>query len=175
MRWAVVKGFPSLIVSEAGDVVRLASSRQVRAVNGRLYWAEIPEKRLQPRLAGAGYPAVQTKVLGKYKTLYIHRLIAEAFIQKPFDCNEVNHKDGNKTNNAISNLEWTTHSRNLRHACATGLYKGRSLAAAEVLDIKRRLSVGERFAAIARDYGVSPKTIASIKSGRSWAWLSEAA
>lgn len=175
MRWVVVDGAPSLIVSESGEVVRLASSRRVRARDGSFFWSELPEKRLQARRTGAGYMAVQTKDRGKRKTLYIHRLLAQAFLPQPFGCNEVNHKDGDKTNNSLENLEWTTHSENLRHACASGLYRGRPIAAAEVVEIKRRLKGGETAAALARQYGVGRQTIDGIKSGRSWAWLSETA
>jgi hypothetical protein len=160
-------------VSESGEVVRLASSRRVQAGDGRLYWVSISEKRLQARVTGAGYMAVQTKERGKRKTLYVHRLIAQAFIPKPPDCNEINHKDGNKTNNAIENLEWTTHSANLRHAYATGLHPGASMTAELVREIKARLKAGDSVAALAREFGLNYQAVRGVKSGRSWAWLSE--
>jgi len=56
---------------------------------------------------------------------YIHRLVCEQWIQKPEIKSEiwVNHKDGNKSNNNISNLEWSTISENITHAFKTGLHK----------------------------------------------------
>lgn len=51
---------------------------------------------------------------------YIHRLVAEAFLEKGPDDTEVNHKDGNRANNHISNLEWVSSSGNTEHAVATG-------------------------------------------------------
>ncbi|NCA81086.1 MAG: hypothetical protein EOM76_13090 [Sphingobacteriia bacterium] len=56
------------------------------------------------------------KVVVKYKKL--HRLVAMAFIPNPNNYTDVNHKDGNKKNNHVSNLEWCTHSENIKHSYA---------------------------------------------------------
>jgi hypothetical protein len=171
MSWVVVKDFPWLVVSETGQVIRLARSAQKTKAGKPGNWIYIPEKELSPRSTGAGYMAVQTKTQGKRTTLYIHRLVAGAYIPKPFGCNEVNHKDGNKKNNSIENLEWTTHSQNLIHARASGLYTKHFLQADDVLKIKKRLDNKEISSVIAKEYGVSPRTIYCIKSGKTWAWL----
>lgn len=57
----------------------------------------------------------------KSKTIKVHRLVAETFIPNLKNKTDVNHKDGNKSNNNISNLEWTTRSENMKHAFKTGL------------------------------------------------------
>ena len=59
----------------------------------------------------------------KHKTYYIHRLVAIAFIDNKKNLKQINHIDGNKSNNNVENLEWITCSDNLKHAYKNGLKK----------------------------------------------------
>ncbi|EJG0117201.1 NUMOD4 domain-containing protein [Staphylococcus pseudintermedius] len=69
-----------------------------------------------------GYNFVMlTNANGEAKNCKVHRLVAITFIENPFNKKTVNHKDGNKTNNHIDNLEWATYSENMQHAIDTGL------------------------------------------------------
>jgi hypothetical protein len=70
---------------------------------------------------GNGYKQVQIMRGGKRYTRYVHRLVAECFLENPRNLPEVNHKDGNKANNTAENLEWVTRSENLLHSYRTGL------------------------------------------------------
>lgn len=70
---------------------------------------------------GNGYKQVQIMRGGKRYTRYVHRLVAECFLENPRNLPEVNHKDGNKENNAVENLEWVTRSENMLHSYRTGL------------------------------------------------------
>lgn len=145
----------------------MASSRRKNEKS----WQTYPEKQLSPRRIGAGYLAVCVKREGRKHTYYVHRLVAEAFLGAPSDCNEVNHLDGDKSNNHISNLEWTTHSKNLQHAVANGLYGRTSLTPDQVRLIRRMLRDGASLGVTAKAVGVSKATVYGIKRGRSWSWL----
>ena len=78
---------------------------------------------------GAGYKLVKVAKLGLRadKKFYVHRLVAEKFIGVPA-CKtmQVNHIDGDKSNNHVSNLEWVTPKENIRHMHENGLNKGRA-------------------------------------------------
>jgi hypothetical protein len=78
-------------------------------------------KLLTPHFDKDGYAKVVTSVNCKIKNYYLHRLIAQTFIPNPENKPIVNHKDGNKTNNRIDNLEWATHKENVIHAWSIGL------------------------------------------------------
>lgn len=62
---------------------------------------------------------------GTKKRLFAHRLVAQAYIPNPENKPEVNHKDGNKLNNCIDNLEWVTHAENTQHAIDTELIQNK--------------------------------------------------
>ena len=71
---------------------------------------------LKPALNGSGYPFVLLYDKGKRKTWLVHRLVATLFLPNPDKLPEVNHVDGNKENNHVSNLCWCSSSENHKHA-----------------------------------------------------------
>jgi hypothetical protein len=75
----------------------------------------IKTKRMKTHIAGYGYLQTNICVKAKPKTKYIHRLVAEAFLQKPSANMQVNHINGIKTDNRVCNLEWVTPSENVLH------------------------------------------------------------
>lgn len=106
--WKDVVGYEDiLMVSNKGDI-----------------WSKRSNRVMKPNLHEKGYLLISTKIggrKGKNKTFRIHRLVAEAFITPIVGKDQVNHKDGNKQNNCVDNLEWVTGSENVRHAFETGL------------------------------------------------------
>ena len=79
------------------------------------------ELKLKQGKDSNGYLMVTLCKNGKTKSYYVHRLIAEAYIPNPDNKPQVNHKNGNKTDNRIENLEWVTISENRQHAFDIGL------------------------------------------------------
>ena len=116
--WKDVVGYEGYYkVSNKGRVMTVA--REFIKSNGRKC---IIKERILSQGIVIGYRCVDLKVNGNRKTMRVHRLVAMAFIGEPYK-EMVNHIDGNKSNNNLSNLEWATRSENELHAYATGLKK----------------------------------------------------
>lgn len=107
---------------------------------------------------------------------FLHKLVAEAFIPNPDNLPEVNHKDGNKLNNAVENLEWCTREKNIQHAFEKGLIKmGKGEAAGnvklkehEVLEIRRLYAEGRTQQSLAEQFNISRGTIGKITTRKIW-------
>lgn len=69
-----------------------------------------------------GYMRIHMTLDRERVSYKVHRLVADAFIPNPEHKEQVNHIDGNKTNNAVENLEWVTNSENMRHAVMAGMF-----------------------------------------------------
>ena len=110
--WKAIPGFEGIYeVSDLGGVRSL--DRVVTYKDGRI--ARFKGKVLKSRITKDGYFQVQLSKGDNPKTIKIHRLVAEVFIPNPHRLSEVNHKDEDKTNNDVSNLEWCSHEYNSRY------------------------------------------------------------
>lgn len=109
------------------------------------------------------------------KTCKVHRIIALTFIPNPNNYSDVNHIDGNKENNYVSNLDWCNDSMNIKHAFKIGLktHFGESnprniIPKKDITDIRIQISNGGIIKEIAKKYGVHKNTIYQIKYNKNW-------
>lgn len=137
---------------------------------------------LKPKKSGRDrmYQSVALSVEGTIYYRYIHRLVMETFVGPCPDGHQVNHKDGDKTNNHLDNLEYVTPSENQKHAHENGLlpkpptHRGEmapkaKLTADQVREI-RRLYIPYKFGAqrLAKMFGVSKHSVQMIVNRKSW-------
>jgi hypothetical protein len=115
--WKDIVGFEGYYqISDDGVVKSL--ERTVKTKTGiRTYG----ERILKQEICNSGYCRVTLAKEGEKHRELVHRLVAIHFIENPLNKREVNHIDGNKRNNNVSNLEWATSSENQSHAYAMGL------------------------------------------------------
>jgi hypothetical protein len=115
------------------------------------------------------------------KSCTVHKLVGEAFIgPRPQGWYGINHKDGNKGNNLLSNLEWSSYAQNTQHAFDTGLIKNRirgsrhhqaKINEAQAVEIRSRYLSGESPSAIACDFKLTNTTVCDIGNGKIWRHL----
>ncbi|WP_235995148.1 NUMOD4 domain-containing protein [Secundilactobacillus yichangensis] len=120
---------------------------------------------------GHGYMQVTLSVNNHHKNLYVHRMVAEAFIPNPLKVEQINHIDANKWNNKVSNLEWVTSKENIDHAIKNGLTPMGShsvrakLTRLQARSIKREYLIGIPSDIISKHYGCPVGTVNSIGNG----------
>ena len=122
--WHDIEGYEGMYqVSNLGRIKSLERKTYNPSIFGEDCYRTVPEKIRKPNIMH-GYHCVALVMNGKSKVYRIHRLVAEAFIGKaPTSIHQINHKDGNKSNNNVDNLEWVTPKENTQHAIKTGLMK----------------------------------------------------
>lgn len=174
--WKDIPGYEGLYqISRRGQVKSLG--RKITDNRGRITERKDIIKINQVDMRG--YYRIQLKKDGILKNFRIHRLIALAFIPNPGKKKCINHKDANKKNNRISNLEWCTHKENIRHAFTNKLVyraRGEKCANSTISDtqaeqIASLLWQGWGTYDIARKIGCSPQVVSKIKSGRTRTFL----
>ncbi|MGR5435257.1 HNH endonuclease signature motif containing protein [Vibrio owensii] len=173
---ADVKGYEGLYaVSKCGKIY---SHSQVREVRNR--WGGLTTRLFKGRWkklgsSSGGYKTVELYKDTVRKLALVHRLVAEAFIPNPDNKPFVNHIDGDKTNNHVSNLEWCTPKENTVHAIRTGLFNqdGEDSSNSKLLDSEvRAIFLDDRpYPDISDEYKISGAQISRIKKGKRWKHL----
>ena len=109
--WKPIRGYEGIYeVSDKGNVRGMD-----RVVIRSGFPMNIRGKEMSQIKMPNGYMTVGLRASGTQKRIYVHRAVAEAFIDNVDGLPEVNHKDENKSNNCVSNLEWVTRGQNLKH------------------------------------------------------------
>ncbi|MBO5476124.1 MAG: HNH endonuclease [Clostridia bacterium] len=158
-QWKVVKGFENYLVSSLGNV---------KTINGKLKKVVYDSKN--------DYGYVELWKNNKGKKFRIHRLVAETFIPNTLGKEQVNHIDGDKKNNCVSNLEWVTPKENIRHAIENDLssikYGSKNLASKlkeeDVKYIRENAKINKSVRELSEIYNISTTTIYNIINYKKW-------
>ena len=118
--WKDIKDYEGLYqVSNLGNV---RSVEKYIGVNNK-FKRKIKQKILKPSVVYNGYLRICLAKNGKHKMFRIHRLVAQTFLSNKNNYEDVNHKDGNKQNNCVNNLEWCSRKQNIIHSWKNGFSK----------------------------------------------------
>ena len=151
-KWKQIKEFPDYVVSNIGRIRSL--------ITGLI---------LKPKITNCGYLSVQLYKGQKGKTVYVHRLVAKEFIpnKNAKKYTQVNHIDGIKAHNEVSNLEWVTPSENVVHAFKTGLNESSHRKEVIQMDIEGHEIARFKSASDAgKIVGISSGNISNVCRGR---------
>lgn len=169
MRWKPIPGFAGIYeISETGEIVRIAThGQQPKAI-----------RRIVRSYKKNGYLAITIQFHQKRERLYVHRLMYETFRSPIPSGLEINHRDGNRENNRLDNLELVTRSDNMLHCFrelnpslnrvrGTQHHKAK-LTPHDVKNIVKLSRTGTSQREIAQMYGVSKNAIRLILKGKNW-------
>lgn len=115
-----------------------------------------------------GYHYVILSNMGKSKTFRVHRLVALNFIENTLNLTDVNHIDGDKKNNFVSNIEWSTRSNNIEHAYINKLRTDNKFVPEQILEIRNSKN---SIRSLARRFMVDRNTIKQILTRRTYNWV----
>jgi hypothetical protein len=125
------------------------------------------QKKLKPVITHNGYHRVTLSKNGRSAQTPVHRIIAETFISPHKTGMYVNHKDCNKLNNSVENLEWVTSAQNTHHAIFNGKLKS-NVRPEVVNDIRNNYKKHGDGIAFARKYKISRACVSFIKNNKTW-------
>ena len=163
--WRTVYGYGDYEVSSFGRVMRVVARNS--GVAGRMLSAK-PNNR--------GYCQVCLSQGGDKKVLKVHRLVAIAFLGPPFGTRcTVNHRDLDKTNNFVYNLEWISHVDNVRHAVRAGAHPHGETNGMSVLTDDDVLTINAAYSTnnitmkeLGTIFEVDRTTISKVVNGKTW-------
>ncbi|QAU05468.1 HNH homing endonuclease [Klebsiella phage K1-ULIP33] len=142
--WVRITSYPNYAVSNEGEVKNINTGCVLR-----------------PLTLTKGYLGVRLYHEGNGKTLKIHRLVALAFLSNPDNLPQVNHIDGDKSNNDVTNLEWCSNEYNMRHAADNDLLNKETQFKQKYdpSEFRKCKEEGMTISAIARKFGCKRDTV----------------
>lgn len=160
--WKDILGYKNYKISSYG---RILNKKKNKILKSTVY-----KKR---------YPQVSLSEQNVKRSEYVHRLVALVFCVGYKKGMQVNHKDGVKSNNNVSNLEWVTPKENTKHAIKNNLYKHKNgtnwwaskLKEQDVIEIRKMASHGIRHAIIAEKYNIKKSSVSSIVTRVNWSHI----
>ena len=169
-----IKDYPDYAISKKGIIIRLADNKNTKS---RTWIGRI----IKGNIGWHGYRMVTLINKNGPSTHYVHRLVIRTYINKNINLSNiredehVNHKDNNKSNNHVDNLEIVTRSENVQHAYLTkGFnlpFSRAKLTVREVIKIREMLRKGRKIADVARRYKVQWNTINRINKNYTWKFV----
>lgn len=165
--WKDIKDYEGLYqISNYGRVKRLSKQKRNYNINTKNYDIIIlPDKIVTPQLNQYGYYRIGLTKNGKRKCYSVHRLVAQSFIPNPENKLQINHKDENKQNNCVDNLEWRTAKYNANYGTRnkrTGRKQMKLILCVETGVIYKSLSEA------GKSTGLSIGNISSVCHHRKW-------
>lgn len=170
MKMKEIKKYPGYFITDSGDIF------SIKPINGKRHPYKIPVMRklkLQISKWGkARYLRIELRNKNKVKKYFVHRLVAKSFLKNEKQKPEVNHKNGNKLDNRVENLEWCTRSENHVHAFKIGL---RISKGNPKINYKTAMKIRKMYKPykvsrykIAKNFGISPGCVQAVIENRTW-------
>ena len=184
--WKTVIDNQYYLVSNKGRVKSLVSNKILSPhitkkgyLRLGLYYYDMDEQVNRNQLDKRGRVRKTLKRFGRRgrpRRKSVHQLVLLAFVKKPKGSTMINHKDGNKMNNCIDNLEWCNNSRNMTHAYRNGLIRSRSgekasnvkLKESDILEIRKDVELGLSDSEIGKKFRVTASNIYRIRKDQTW-------
>lgn len=170
-KWKDIKGYEGFY--------QISNLGRVKSLGGWCGTAKRKEKIRSVSLTQDGYVKIRLIHQGRDRTARVHRLVAEAFILNPDNKDTVNHIDGNKQNNEVTNLEWADRAEQMQHAYCLGLKTSKvgslnpnaKLTDEQVREIRNAyVPYSKEFGtvALAEKYGVTNRVIGLIVKNKAY-------